>query len=138
MGESVTKEIKIEDCSAFTFKALLRFLYTDDFSCTQEAMHKASCGDQSASTWLQSLLAVSHKYALPRLQAWCEQKLCEYIAIDEVCSILCQAHLYEAKQLASACLNFVKKHYAAVMVTEKFGTLAREWPDVMLKINLCT
>ena len=73
-----------------------------------------------------------------RLQAWCEHKLCECITTDAVCSILCHAHLYEASQLTSACLSFIKEHYMAVMVTEKFGTLAKEWPAVMLKINLCT
>lgn len=109
-----------------------------------EAMRKETCSGQSSSgsnsgkhvTWLQSVLAVSHKYALVRLQAWCEQKLCECIAISEVCSILCQAHLYEAKHLASACLNYVKEHYAAVIVTEDFGSLAKDWPEVMVKINL--
>lgn len=138
MRESVSKQVQIEDCSALTFKAVLRFLYTDDLACMNEAMDKATQGDQSSATWLQNVLAVSHKYALVRLQAWCEQKLCGCIAINEVCSILCQAHLYDAKQLASACLNFIRENYATVMVTEKFGTLAREWPEVILKINLCT
>jgi len=153
MRESASKEIQIEDCSALTFKALLRFLYTDDFGCMNEAMQNQRCGDQSSSrcgdqagssvssghqvTWLQSVLAVSHKYALVRLQAWCEQKLCECIAVKEVCSILCQAHLYEAKQLANACLNYIRERHAAMIVTEEFGTLAKEWPEVMLKINLC-
>jgi len=144
MRESETKEIRIEDCSALTFKALLRFLYTDDFSCMNEAMQKQACDDQSSSsvssghqvTWLQNVLAVSHKYALARLQAWCEQKLCGCIAIKEVCSILCQAHLHEAKQLANACLDFIRDSYVSVIVTEEFGTLAKEWPEVMLKINL--
>jgi len=145
MRESASKEVRIEDCSAPAFKALLQFLYTDDFSCMDEALQKETCSEQSSSsvsqasriTWLQGMLAVSHKYALGRLQAWCEQKLCERIAISEVASILCQAHLYEAKQLANACLTFIKEHYADVIVTEAFGQLGKEWPDVMLKVNLC-
>jgi hypothetical protein len=35
-------------------------------------------------------------------------------------------------------LNFIKERYAAVVVTEEFGTLAKGWPEVMLKINICT
>merc|ERR1712232_1213559 len=128
-----------------TFKSLLRFLYTDDFSCMEEAMQNELSADQGSSStncqrraaWLQSVLAVSHKYAMVRLQAWCEQKLCECIAIKAVCSILCQAHLYQAKQLTNACLSYIKEHYAALIVTEDFGTLAKEWPEVMLKIDLC-
>jgi speckle-type POZ protein len=145
MRESMSKKVLVEDCSALIFKALLSFLYTDDLHCMDEAMQKATSVDQGSTstetvsrvTWLQSVLAVSHKYELMRLQAWCEQKLCECISNDDACSILCQAHLYEAKQLTNACLDFIREHYAAVIVTEKFGTLGKEWPEVMLKINLC-
>merc|ERR1711933_623219 len=88
--------------------------------------------------WLQGLLAVSHKYAVERLQSWCEKQLCECITLNGVCSLLCQAHIYEAKQLVNACLTFIKEHYAGLIVTEEFGTLAKDWPDLMLKIDLCT
>jgi len=139
MRESVSKEIRIDDCSALIFKAVLRFLYTDDFSCMEEATPKESSSSPAVcrAAWLQHVLAVSHKYALARLQAWCEQKLCESITVDEACPILCQAHLYGATQLMNACLSFIREHYAAVVVTEKFGSLAKEWPEVMLKINIC-
>ena len=85
---------------------------------------------------LQGLLAASHKYALSRLQVWCEAKLCDKIAVENVCSLLCQAHLYDAKALSDVCLPFVRSHYEAIAVTDKFGTLARQWPEVMLKLNL--
>mmetsp|Transcript_7209 Transcript_7209/g.11587 ORF Transcript_7209/g.11587 Transcript_7209/m.11587 type:complete len:510 (-) Transcript_7209:103-1632(-) len=155
MRESVSKVIEIEDCSARAFKTLLRFLYTDDLSCVGEALEEARIEDarmrdQSCSSsicskqgsldrvaWLQSLLAVSHKYAVARLQAWCEKQLCECITMSGVCSILCQANLYEAKQLVNACLKFIKDHYSSLIVTEEFGILAKEWPDVLLKVDLC-
>eukprot|EP00931_Biecheleriopsis_adriatica_P088513 TRINITY_DN62817_c0_g1_i1.p1 TRINITY_DN62817_c0_g1~~TRINITY_DN62817_c0_g1_i1.p1 ORF type:complete len:493 (-),score=88.51 TRINITY_DN62817_c0_g1_i1:158-1636(-) len=146
MCESVSREVRIEDCSASTFKALMKFLYTDNFICMEDALREASHGDQSSNTtgigsratWLQSVLAVSHKYSLARLQAWCEKQLCESISVKGVCDILCQAHLYDAKQLTNACLNFIKRCYAEVVVTQSFGKLAKDWPEVMLKINLCT
>ena len=105
MCESVSKEITIEDCSAEAFKAMLRFLYSDDFNCVESLYHEATLTEEGSSssssnedhrTWLQNLLAVSHKYALGRLQAWCEQKLSNCVSIEGVCSILGQAHLYEA------------------------------------------
>merc|ERR1711941_100969 len=147
MRESSTKEIQIDDCDAVTFKALIRYLYTDDFSCIG-AMIAGTHGDQPRSInshdvthrarneSLQKLLAVTHKYGLTRLQLWCEAELCECVCVDEVCSILCQAHLFGAKQLVDVCLGYIQQHYEAVIVTEKFGTLAKEWPEVMLKINL--
>lgn len=147
LRESVTKEIIIDDCDALTIKALMRYLYTDDFGCI-EAMIEGTRSDQASSsadrndsrssriTSLQSLLAASHKYGVTRLQNWCEAKVCECITVDEVCSILCQAHLYAASQLADMCLDFIRQHYERVIVTAKFGTLAKDWPEVMLKINL--
>ena len=51
------------------------------------------------------------------LRLWCEQQLCECIDVDGACDVLRQAHLYEAKQLEAACLDFVKANMAAVAVT---------------------
>jgi len=154
MRESISKEVHIEDCSATTFKALLKYIYTDDFTAIEDYIEgirletrldeKASNSESRLSganrkpfLSFQSLLSVSHKYGLSRLQAWCEAKLCECITVDDVCSILCQAHLYQAEQLTNACLAFVKSNYAAVIVTDKFGKLATESPEVVIKINLC-
>jgi hypothetical protein len=139
MRESVTKTVHIEDCSATAFKAVLRFLYSDDLKCMEEALQSALGEGSTAAarfTWLLAVLSVSHKYGLLRLQAWCEQKLCDCISLDGVCPMLCQAHLHEAKQLASACLKFIQKNHGAVVATEAFGTLARDWPEVLVKINV--
>merc|ERR1719335_2097674 len=109
-------------------------------SCSSDQVASTSSSENSicnrSISIFQSLLAVSHKYALTRLQRWCEVKLCEYLSIDTVCSILCQAHLYEALPLAEKCLGFIRQYYETVAVTEKFGTMAIEWPEIMLKINL--
>ena len=85
---------------------------------------------------LQSMLMVSHKYEVQRLRMWCEQKLCDFVCKDEVCSILCQAHLFGAEQLEKACLSFIKTWKESVMATPGFGTLSAEWPEVMLKLNI--
>merc|ERR1711920_1135184 len=111
------------------------------------AAMKAACSERSfehtdncskSHSFLQGLLAVSHKYQVSRLQLWCERQLSESINGNNVCTILCQAHLYEAKQLEQACLMFIKENKSAVMVTPMFGRLCREWPEVMLKISLFT
>jgi len=135
MRESVSKEIRIEDCNAPTFKALLRFLYSDDFSCMGAMIEEAH--DAAARvTCLQNVLAGSHKYALARLQSWCEQKLSEHITVNEVCSILRQAHLYDATQLTTACLRYIRERNREVLITDQFGTLAKDCPEIMLKIDL--
>ena len=70
----------ISDCDVATFKALLHFLYTDNFTSVEELIKStANNGEESPSqrlALLQGLLAVSHKYQVKRLRLWCEQQLC--------------------------------------------------------------
>jgi len=122
MNESISKVIIIEDCDATTFKGFLRFLYTDDLDCIKELS-------------LQSMLAVSHKYQVARLQLYCEQQLCDGITTENICSVLRQAHLYQASQLEKVCLTFLRDHMNLVVVTPEFVSLSKEWPDLMLKLN---
>merc|ERR1711953_1267629 len=137
-----------------TFKALLRFLYTDDFECVDSLLKSRitevefeAAADSSGSSidaarstldprvaMMQNILAASHKYQVSRLQHWCEQQLCGHISKNKVCSILCQAHLYEAKQLENACLSFIKDNMEMVVATPAFGSFSEEWPEVMLKV----
>jgi speckle-type POZ protein len=152
--ESVSKEVVVNDCDSNTFKILLKYLYTDDLCCIDDAIRmstssiNASPTDGSNSTdtnkdnsriaLLQRLLAASHKYQASRLQCWCELQLGEHISVKEVCSVLCQAHLYEAKQLEKVCLAFIKEHMDTIVTTHTFGSLIQDWPEVMLKISIYT
>jgi uncharacterized membrane protein YgcG len=85
---------------------------------------------------MQNLLAATHQYEITRLNAWCQSQLCQFISVAGVCSVLVQASLYEAEALERACLVYVKTHFQSVVCTSAFGSLAREWPGVSLKINL--
>jgi len=150
MRESLSKEVEVKDCDVGTFKALLQFLYTDDFVGIEAAIaamasESAASGSGHVNTnssenqrisFIQGILAASHKYQVSRLRLWCEQQLCECISVTEVCSILCQAHLYEAKQLQEVCLAFIKDRFGEVAKTKAFGSLSEDWPQVMLKISI--
>lgn len=152
MQESLSKVVQITDADFATFDIFLRFLYTDDLKSVEamiksqvdlEKLQAAASGSGSTTcvanprtVMLQNILSVSHRYQVQRLRLWCEQQLCEYICKDEVCSILCQAHLYDAVQLEKACLSFIKNNMVTVTATRGFGALSAEWPEVMLKINL--
>merc|ERR1719379_3117539 len=85
---------------------------------------------------LRQLLAVSHKYQVTRLQVWCERKLSQLISIEEACSVLVQAHLFEAKQLEKKCLDFITANKSEVVKRESFASLSQQWPQVSLKIFL--
>ena len=143
MREAADKRVVIEDVDLVTFQALLKFLYSDDLSHVEEWTKSAiaeSEGDappqRKRVAVLQRMLAAGHKYQLARLRLWCEQQLCECIDVDGVCDVLRHAHLYEAKELEAACLEFAKANMSAVAVTPGFINLSEECPAVQLKINL--
>eukprot|EP00747_Dinoflagellata_sp_TGD_P156585 gnl/TRDRNA2_/TRDRNA2_177678_c4_seq11.p1 gnl/TRDRNA2_/TRDRNA2_177678_c4~~gnl/TRDRNA2_/TRDRNA2_177678_c4_seq11.p1 ORF type:complete len:516 (+),score=82.39 gnl/TRDRNA2_/TRDRNA2_177678_c4_seq11:75-1622(+) len=151
MQESISKEVTIADCEPEVFRMFLRHLYSDSFTCLESFIagksSEQSSGDASDSrsaagevstkmSMLQQLLAVSHKYQVTRLQLWCERELCRCITVGEVCTVLCQAHLYEAKKLEKKCLEFIKAHRNDVVKSVEFASLTREWPELCLKIML--
>eukprot|EP00931_Biecheleriopsis_adriatica_P053992 TRINITY_DN31734_c0_g1_i1.p1 TRINITY_DN31734_c0_g1~~TRINITY_DN31734_c0_g1_i1.p1 ORF type:complete len:517 (-),score=99.43 TRINITY_DN31734_c0_g1_i1:92-1642(-) len=139
MSESVSKEIVVDDCDGTTFRFFLKFLYTDDLAFVEQSLKDThACPGNSKLSILQGLLATSHKYGVARLQAWCEQKLCHMLSVEEVCSILRDAHLYGARQLEKVCLSFLKENMASVAVLPAFSALARHWPEISLKLHLFT
>merc|ERR1711953_1599833 len=53
-----------------------------------------------------------------------------------IACLCCRACWHGARQLEESCLRFIQAQKAAVVVTESFGRLAKEWPAVMLKVNM--
>lgn len=153
MHESVTKEVIIEDCEPRIFTAMLEFVYTDDFSHIQDKLKRiqsvgstggsesstGATGEDSATSYvalLQDVLFVSHKYQVLRLSLWCEQQLCDHIAVTDVCSLLCQAHLCEAKHLEEGCLKCIRDNIETLLPTPEFAHLTATWPEVFVKVGL--
>mmetsp|Transcript_93653 Transcript_93653/g.171654 ORF Transcript_93653/g.171654 Transcript_93653/m.171654 type:complete len:541 (-) Transcript_93653:33-1655(-) len=154
MRESTRKEIQIPDIDVDTFKVFLKFLYTDDLTCVEEEVNTLGKDEASDSASKSStdkpqartpvaekpllrLLSLSHMYQVTRLQLWCENQLCKSVTVPDVCSILCQAHLYQATLLEKHCLSLAKANMAQVVATQGFTDMAKRWPEVMVKVNLC-
>jgi hypothetical protein len=91
---------------------------------------------QKRMSLLQDLLVVTHKYEVTRLQLWCEQQLCKHISTEEVCSVLVQAHLHNAEKLEKVCLKYMKTNFQDIVTTASYGKLTKEWPQVVLKVNV--
>ena len=142
MQESLSRVIVIEDCDVATFKAFLRFLYTDHFPEVKDFAAAATSSNDEAEhgslkvSPVQSLLSVSNKYQVTRLQLWCEARLSEQVDTAQVCGILCQAHLLQAKQLEKACLSFIKDHAAQVLTLPAYVELVKKWPQIGVKVSL--
>ncbi len=79
MKESISKEIVVQNCDAETFKALLRFLYTEDLNQVEQlgqgSESESVIVNKLQAPFLQELLALSHLYQVTRLRTWCESKL---------------------------------------------------------------
>lgn len=149
LRESISKEVVVDDCDVESFKALLSFLYSDDFSHIELMIKTASARDTASqkeeestsetkihSSILLNMLSLSHRYQIARLQSWCEHKLSACISVDSVCSVLHQAHLFEAKQLERECYKLIKSNLLAVMRTPAYVKVLKEWPEVALKLHL--
>ncbi|CAE7227162.1 BPM3 [Symbiodinium sp. CCMP2592] len=142
MQESISKVIVIEDCDADIFKAFLQFLYTDRLPDARWCLPKATSSDNETESGgrqlsgIQALLAVSNKYGVTRLQLWCEAKLSEQVDTSQVCEILLQAHLLQAKQLEKSCLSFIKDHAAQVLTLPAYIELVKKWPQIGVKVSL--
>jgi len=116
------RTITVRNTPPRVLKALLHFLYTDDFEQVKAALDE----DDGASRrrWrLQAVLAAAHEYQVARLLRWCEQQLCEHISGDAVCFLLQLAHQYEAAALEQNCLNFIRANMAQVVVKPEFAAL---------------
>jgi len=153
MQEALTKEVKVVDCDPVAFKVMLRFIYSDDLDTIWDSIDalddksgaasssgskpkKASVAPGEKVPLLQHLLAMSHKYQINRLHVWCERELSKFLCVNEVCHVLCQAHLYQATQLENTCLAWIKANLSAVVVKPAFSAIAKDWPEVQMKINM--
>ena len=86
-------------------QVLLHFIYWDELPDMQELIGTDS---KSASTLVaQHLLAAADRYALERLKAICESKLCEGITVNTVATTLALAEQHHCFQLKSVRLKFV-------------------------------
>ncbi|CAE7464443.1 BPM6 [Symbiodinium natans] len=141
MQESMSKVVTIEDSDVTTFKAFLRYLYTDSLPTVEELAVEppgapAKDGVSRQLSRVQDLWAMSHKYQVTRLQRWCEAQLCQQLNASDVCSVLCQAHIFEAKQLEKACLSFITEHTAEVLRLPAYSDLITKWPEIAIKVHL--
>ncbi|XP_010551778.1 PREDICTED: BTB/POZ and MATH domain-containing protein 2-like isoform X1 [Tarenaya hassleriana] len=129
-----TQCIRIEDMEAPIFKVLLHFIYWDELPDMQELMGTES---KWASTLVaQHLLAAADRYALERLRAICESKLCEGISINTVATTLALAEQHHCFQLKAVCLKFIAfpENLKAVMQTEGFEYLNESCPSVLTEL----
>jgi speckle-type POZ protein len=127
MKESVTTGVvRIDNMEARVFKALLYFMYTD-------SLPEVKKEEEEDDVMSQHLLVAADKYNLERLKLICEDKLCKYIDVGTVATILTLAEQHHCHGLKKVCFDFLSSptNLRAVVATDGFKHLSRSCPAIM-------
>jgi len=121
--------IHVDDMEAQVFKALLYFVYTDSLPKTKNTEEE----DEDEDIMSQHLLVAADRYNLERLKLLCEEKLCKYIDVGTVATILTLAEQHHCEGLKKACLYFLNTpaNLRTAMATDGFKHLSRSCPTIM-------
>ena len=80
------------------------------------------------------LVGVAAEYGLIALRTLAEQSCIRTLAVDNVKGLLQLAHLHEAPELKAACVTYVKRHAATVLVQPDVMKLATEQPQLWAEL----
>uniref|UniRef100_A0A0E0DU18 BTB domain-containing protein n=1 Tax=Oryza meridionalis TaxID=40149 RepID=A0A0E0DU18_9ORYZ len=122
-GDAACVVVRIDDMEPQVFRALLFFVYTDSLPEMRKEEEEAMC---------QRLLVAAEVYGMERLKLICESKLCKYIDVGTVASIMALADQYHCRGLMKACFDFVSfpDNLMAVLATDGFYHLSRSCPFI--------
>ncbi|KXG38112.1 hypothetical protein SORBI_3001G181900 [Sorghum bicolor] len=100
---------------------------------TREVEEGGIDDDDDEDVLSQHLLVAADKYNLERLKLLCESKLCEYIDVGTVATILALAEQHHCHELKKACFHFLSSpaNLRAVVASDGFKHLSRSCPSVM-------
>ncbi|XP_053373261.1 BTB/POZ domain-containing protein 6-like [Mercenaria mercenaria] len=104
--------IHVPDIEPEIFRALLRFIYTEDSTINEENA--------------MSLLYSAKKYEISRLTEKCKDYLNTQLSIDNVCVILHHAHTFDESELEQKCLKFIFANGDNVLKSDGFFSLPKE------------
>ncbi|CAN6293480.1 unnamed protein product [Urochloa humidicola] len=122
--------VHIHDMEPWVFKALLSFIYTDLFpDMTGEE-------DNDDDAMVQHLLVAADRYGIERLKLICEEKLCKYIDVGSVATILTLAEQHHCHGLKKACFGFLKspENLRAFVASDSFQHLNRSCPSIIKEL----
>ncbi|KAL6661092.1 hypothetical protein ACP70R_000476 [Stipagrostis hirtigluma subsp. patula] len=130
MADATMPSITLHDITAAQFKAMLRFMYTDDLPADEEL-------GRSPSEMFQGLLALAHRYALDRLKLICASKLWEKVSVDTVAAILGCAETYNCPELKKKCIAFCaeENNFKMAVLTDGFVQLAQKFPSILVELR---
>jgi N-acetylneuraminic acid mutarotase len=122
MSEKSKEIIPIHDVSIDVFKTIVAYLYTD------EVDESKTLADPLA------VFTAADRFGIDRLKRICEQAVLSSICIDNACSIFHAADMVNASLLRKRALEYLVRHYDAIVKTSGFEELARRNIELTLEI----
>ncbi|WAR25067.1 BTBD6-like protein [Mya arenaria] len=110
--------IEVPDIDIATFKSLLEFMYSDETKVTGENV--------------LALLYASKKYGVNQLVKRCLTFLTDGQTVDNVCSILEQAHFYSEETYRRKCVDFIERNAPDVLQSDTFSDLCKDCARLVL------
>ncbi|CAL4933217.1 unnamed protein product [Urochloa decumbens] len=128
----LTRTVRVDDMSAPTFRAMLRFIYTDEMpikpkgvASQDECRNKQVARRRAAIA--RDLLVAADRYGIERLRLMCESILSESIDATTVMSTLMLVEgRYSCRQLEASCIAYMASNpdtFAAVVATPEYQEL---------------
>ena len=130
MADAKMASITLHDIAPPTFKAMLLFIYTDEFP--------AEGGfEDSPVEKLHDLLAAADRYALDRLKLLCARKLWDSVSVDTVAATLSCAEKYSCPELKTKCVGFLvdEKNFRDAVLTDGFVQLVQKFPSMIAELK---
>ncbi|XP_034601357.1 BTB/POZ and MATH domain-containing protein 1 [Setaria viridis] len=120
MADATMPSIALHDIAPETFRAMLRFIYTDALPAADEEM-------------MRHLLAAADRYALDRLKIVCARISWDNVSVDTVATTLDCAEMYSCPELKRKCIKFfaAKKNFKKAVLTKGFVQLGQRFPSVI-------
>ncbi|XP_047075805.1 BTB/POZ and MATH domain-containing protein 1-like [Lolium rigidum] len=118
--------ITVPDMDTDTFKAMLRFIYTDDLP--------TGLDDDKA---IRSLLAAADKYGLDRLKLLCAKRMLDKVSVGTVAGVLDCAETYNCPELKTKCIDYVVdgENFKKVALTQGFMELLARSPSILAEMR---
>ncbi|KAL5229710.1 hypothetical protein ABZP36_028486 [Zizania latifolia] len=133
MSESTSSPITLRDIEPATFRALLRFIYTDELA--GDGGGELEAGSPTDS--LVHLLVAADRYALDRLKLMCAQKLVDSMTAEAVADILACAETHSCPELKKICIDFfaVENNFRKAVFTDGFAVLVQKFPLIAAELK---
>ncbi|CAN6324076.1 unnamed protein product [Urochloa humidicola] len=145
MKERVKRTVRIHDMSASTFRAMLRFIYTDEMPIKPKGVaSQDECRDRQVArrraAMARDLLVAADRYDIERLRLMCESILSESIDATTVMSTLVLVEgRYSCRQLEASCIAYMASGgpatFAAVMATPEYQELRESRVSFIVSIT---